>query len=164
MTQLEDGVNSCRSPSTQGAARIRHSIIVDGRLADPAVSTEVTINEEAAQRLLGSAATPSSPRIARTNSTPPETESSLWRVPTTMTVVGVTRRPADLVGRLGGTSIYEDTSGHRRPGVVRTSTATRRNWAIALAVTLTSQVPRARGSQALEQWAPGRPIMSEGRR
>ncbi len=87
-------------------------IVVAGRPADPDVATEATINEEASVRLsvgVGDELLITPYRsdefdLAGEGAAAPGGEQ------TTVTVVGITRRPSDLVGRLGGTSIYEDTS------------------------------------------------------
>jgi putative ABC transport system permease protein len=87
-------------------------IVVDGRLSDPNDATEATINEEEADRLgigVGDDVIVTPYRraefdIAGEGQVPPGGPS------TTVTVVGITRRPSDLLGRLGGRSIYEDTS------------------------------------------------------
>ena len=87
-------------------------IMVTGRPADPDVATEATINEEASVRLsvgVGDELLITPYRsdefdLAGEGAAAPGGEQ------TTVTVVGITRRPSDLVGRLGGTSIYEDTS------------------------------------------------------
>ena len=87
-------------------------IIVEGRLADPDVATQATINEEEASRLgvgVGDQLV-ITPYRADEFDLAGEGSAAAGGVPTTMTVVGITRRPNDLVGRLGGTSIYEDTS------------------------------------------------------
>ena len=87
-------------------------IIVDGRLADPAVATEATINEEEASRLGVGVSDQVVITPYRTDEfdLAGEGTAAAGGVPTTMTVVGITRRPNDLAGRLGGTSIYADTS------------------------------------------------------
>ena len=87
-------------------------IIVDGRLADREVATEATINEEEASRLGVGVGDQLIITPYRTDEfdLAGEGSAAAGGVPTTMTVVGITRRPNDLVGRLGGTSIYEDTS------------------------------------------------------
>ena len=87
-------------------------IVVSGRLADPNVVEEVVVNEELSNRLavgVGDQLVVTPYRvdefdIAGEGSIPP------GGIATTVTIVGVTRRPSDLVGRLGGTSIYEDAS------------------------------------------------------
>ena len=96
----------------EAVAVVGTPIVVDGRLADPEVATEATINEEEASRMgvdVGDQLVVTPYRTRRVR--------SRWGrrgvgrgPPTTVTVVGITRRPNDLVGRLGGTSIYEDTS------------------------------------------------------
>ncbi len=87
-------------------------IIVEGRLADPAVASEATINEEEASRLGVGVGDEVIITPFRTDEydLAGEGSAAAGGVPTTVTVVGITRRPNDLVGRLGGTSIYEDTS------------------------------------------------------
>ena len=87
-------------------------IVVDGRLADPEVATEATINEEEASRMGVDVGDQLVITPYRTDEfdLAGEGEASAGGTPTTVTVVGITRRPNDLVGRLGGTSIYEDTS------------------------------------------------------
>ncbi len=87
-------------------------IVVDGRLADPEVAAEATINEEEASRLRVGVGDQLVITPYRTDEfdLAGEGSAAAGGVPTTVTVVGVTRRPNDLVGRLGGTSIYEDTS------------------------------------------------------
>jgi hypothetical protein len=97
---------------SSGVDAIGAPIVVDGRLADPSAATEATINEEASDRLgvgVGDELLITPYRLdefdlAGEGTAPPGGEQ------TTVTVVGVTRRPSDLVGRLGGTSTYEDTS------------------------------------------------------
>ena len=87
-------------------------IVVSGRLADPNVVEEVVVNEELSNRLavgVGDQLVVTPYRvdefdIAGEGSIPP------GGIPTTVMIVGVMRRPSDLVGRLAGTSIYEDAS------------------------------------------------------
>lgn len=87
-------------------------IVVDGRLADPGVATEATINEEAAERL----GVTVGEQIVVTPYRRDEFElagegaAGAGGVETVVDVVGVTRRPTDLARRLGRTSIYEDAS------------------------------------------------------
>jgi hypothetical protein len=97
---------------TDAVEAIGQPIVVAGRGADPTVATEATVNEEASDRLgvgVGDDLLITPYRsdefdLAGEGAAPPGGED------TTVTVVGITRRPSDLVGRLGGTSIYEDTS------------------------------------------------------
>ena len=87
-------------------------IVVEGRLADPDVAAEATINEEEAARLgvgVGDHVI-ITPYRSDEFDLAGEGSAAAGGIPTTVTVVGITRRPNDLVGRLGGTSIYEDTS------------------------------------------------------
>ena len=87
-------------------------IVVEGRLADPDVAAEATINEEEAARLgvgVGDHVI-ITPYRSDEFDLAGEGSAAAGGLPTTVTVVGITRRPNDLVGRLGGTSIYEDTS------------------------------------------------------
>ncbi len=87
-------------------------IVVSGRFANPNVVEEVVVNEELAARLnvgVGDELVVTPYRvdefdIAGEGSIPP------GGLPTTVTIVGVMRRPSDLVGRLGGTRIYDDAS------------------------------------------------------
>jgi FtsX-like permease family len=95
-----------------GVRAVGVPIVVAGRLADPDVATEATINEEASDRSgvgVGDQLIITPYRLdefdlAGEGIAPPGGEE------TTVTVVGITRRPGDLAGRLGGRSIYEDTS------------------------------------------------------
>ena len=83
-------------------------IVVVGRFADPEVATEATINEVEASRLgvgVGDQVV-ITPYRSDEFDLAGEGSAAAGGVPTTMTVVGITRRPNDLVGRLGGTSIY----------------------------------------------------------
>jgi putative ABC transport system permease protein len=87
-------------------------IIVEGRLADPGVATEATINEEGARRLgvgVGEQVV-ITPYRSDQFDVAGEGSGVAGGVPTAMTVVGITRRPSDLVGTNDGTSILEDTS------------------------------------------------------
>ena len=87
-------------------------IVVEGRLADPEVATEATINEEAATRLgvgVGDQVVVTPYRRDEFDLAG-EGADAAGGTPSVVDVVGITRRPSDLVGRLGGTSIYEDAS------------------------------------------------------
>ena len=87
-------------------------IIVAGRLADPAVATEATINEEEAGRMgvgVGDELTITPWRRDEYDQAG-EGVGDPGGTPIDVTVVGITRRANDLAGRLGGTSIYEDAS------------------------------------------------------
>jgi putative ABC transport system permease protein len=87
-------------------------ILVEGRLAEPAVATEATINEEAARRLgvgVGEQVA-ITPYRSDQFDVAGEGSGAAGGVPTSVTVVGITRRPNDLVGPTDGTSILEDTS------------------------------------------------------
>ena len=87
-------------------------IIVDGRLADPDVAAEATVNEEEATRMgvgVGDQLV-ITPYRSDEFDLAGEGAAVAGGMQTTVTIVGITRRPSDLVGRLGGTSIYEDTS------------------------------------------------------
>ncbi len=86
-------------------------IVVVGRFADPEVATEATINEAEASRLgvgVGDEVV-ITPYRADEFDLAGEGSAAAGGVRTTVTVVGITRRPSDLVGRFGGTSNYEDT-------------------------------------------------------
>ncbi len=95
-----------------GLQAIGAPIVVAGRLADPEVATEATVNEEASDRLgvaVGDDLVITPYRsdefdLAAEAVAPPGGEE------TTVTVVGITRRPSDLAGRLGETTISDDTS------------------------------------------------------
>jgi len=87
-------------------------ILVAGRRADPTVAAEVTVNEEAAKRLavgLGDHLMITPYRIDEFVAAGAGVEKPHGRA-TTVTIVGVIRRPGDLVSRLGGTSLYDDNS------------------------------------------------------
>jgi putative ABC transport system permease protein len=87
-------------------------IVVAGRLAEPGIAAEATINEEASDRLgvgVGDQLV-ITPYRADEFDLAGEGTAVPGGASTTVTVVGVTRRPGDLAGRLGGTSIHEDAS------------------------------------------------------
>jgi hypothetical protein len=89
-------------------------IIVAGRPSDPRVASEATINEEAAWRLgvgVGDDVV-ITPYRSDQFEVAGEGSAAAGGAPTTMTVVGVTRRPEDLVGRRGdgSVSILQDNS------------------------------------------------------
>jgi hypothetical protein len=91
---------------------IGRPIVVDGRPADPDVASEATINEEASDRLgveVGDDLIITPYRVDEFDLAG-EGVAFPGGVETTVTVVGIIRRPADLVGRLGGRSIYDDAS------------------------------------------------------
>ena len=87
-------------------------LVVSGRLVDPRAANEATINEEMASRhsldvgdeLVVTPYRLSEFDIAGEGTRPPSGP------PTRVTVVGITRRPNDLIGRLTTTSISEDHS------------------------------------------------------
>jgi FtsX-like permease family len=88
------------------------SIIVGGRAADPMNASEVTVNEEAADRFgvgVGDRLIVTPYRMDEFELAG-EGESPPGGMATTVTVVGITRRPSDLIGRLAGHTIYEDNS------------------------------------------------------
>ncbi len=87
-------------------------IIVSGRAADPMAADETVINEELAIRTAwesGDELIVTPFRIDQFD-VAGEGDAPAGGTPTTVTVVGVVRRPSDLSGRLGGSSIYEETS------------------------------------------------------
>ncbi len=88
------------------------SILVDGRLADPDVAADATINEEAAERLgvgVGDELVVTPYRRDEFD-VAGEGAVAAGGIPSVVDVVGITRRPTDLARRLGRTSIYEDAS------------------------------------------------------
>jgi hypothetical protein len=87
-------------------------IVVAGRRADPAVATEATINEELADRLdlgVGDRLIVTPYRLDEFDLAG-EGKGKPGGRPTTVDVVGIERWPSDLAARLGGATIYEDTS------------------------------------------------------
>ena len=95
-----------------GAEAIGVPIVVAGRPADPNVAAEATVNEEAGDRLgvgVGDQLVVT-PYRADEFDFAGEGLAAPGGERTQVTVVGITRRPSDLIGRLGGTSIYEDAS------------------------------------------------------
>ncbi len=135
-------------------------IIVDGRLADPAVATEATINEEEALRLgvgVGDELVITPYRIDEFDLAG-EGTAAAGGTPTAMTVVGITRRPNDLAGRLGGTSIYEDTSAVTvGPGWWQEIAGDAAAYGIGVSVLTTSSATSAAVIQAVNDRWPDRP-------
>ena len=139
-------------------------IVVDGRLADPDVAAEATVNEEAARRFhlgLGD-------RLEITPYALDEFDEAGEGTapgrsdPTTVTIVGITRRPADLAGRLGGTAIYNDTSAVAvGPAWWDEIGGNAANYAIALAVQLTPGATSEDVTAALRARWPDRMIFTE---
>ncbi len=139
-------------------------IVVAGRAADPNVAAEATVNEEAGTRFgvgLGDRIDITPYRVDEFDLAGEGTAPG-GGTPTMVTVVGITRRPADLVGRLGGTSIYEDTSvvdvGPAWWDEVGGDAA---NYSIAVVVQLAPGAVNADVMSALQDRWPDRPFFAE---
>ncbi len=135
-------------------------ILVDGRLADPEVATEATINEEEAFRLgvgVGDQLV-ITPYTTDESDIAGEGAAAAGGVRTTVTVVGITRRPSDLADRLGGTSIYEDNSAVSvGPAWWREIGGDAAAYGIGVSVLTTSPVGQDAVIQAVTDRWPGRP-------
>lgn len=139
-------------------------ILVAGRRADPNVATEVTVNEEAARRLdvhVGDHLTITPYRldefdVAGEGVKPP------GGPPTGVTVVGVVRRPGDLVNRLGGESLYDDNSTVAAgPAWWRAVSGDVARYAVGVVVRLDPGTSSdAVGEALFERW-PDRPLFVE---
>ncbi len=136
-------------------------IMVDGRLLDPSVASEVVINEEAAARMevgVGDELLVTPYRMdefdaAGEGSRPPSGE------PTEVTIVGVGRTPGDLAGRLGGTSIYEDSSSVTAgPAWWRETGGDAARYGIGVVVKTTPGSSDDEVVQAMHERWPDRPI------
>jgi hypothetical protein len=139
-------------------------ILVAGRRADPDVAREVTVNEEAARRLrvgLGDRLTITPYRLDEFDAAGEGVALPHGR-PTTVTIVGVVRRPGDLVSRLGGNSIYDDASTVAAgPAWWRAVDGDVARYAVGVAVQIGPETTRDAIAQAISERWPDRPIFIE---
>lgn len=145
-------------------AAIGRPFVLEGRLAHPSAAFEATVNEEAAKRLgvgIGDNLRITPFRLDQFDDAG-EGLKSPSGLATTVTIVGVTRRPSDLLGRLGGTSLYEDTSSVTLgPGFWEAIDGDVANYSIGLIVRTSEGVTGDSVMAALSDHWPGRPFYAE---
>jgi putative ABC transport system permease protein len=145
-------------------AAMGRPFIVHGRLADPSAASEAMVNEEAAARLhvgVGDELIVTPYRQDQFDAAGEGVEPA-GGVPMRVTIVGVIRRPSDLIGRLAGDSIYEDSSSVTLgPGFWRAEQGDVANYSVAAMVRTAGNVGRGDIKAALEKRWPGRTFFYE---
>ncbi len=145
-------------------AAIGTPFVLEGRLSDPAAADEATINEEAARRLgvgLGDELIVT-PFTRSQFDEAGEGVSAAEGRPMRVIVVGVTRRSVDLLGRLGGDSVYEDTSSVMvGPEFWNEIDGDVANYSVGLVVDSSPELTAGALDAAIQERWPGRPVFVE---